>query len=122
MAGPATVGGGELDRSQYYPEGWWDGVAVNKEVMKGQGVKAPPFDRRTPLQLIGGLWAVRRAVKLTILPASHFPKELPISVHEIPGVIKLVAVPVEMTTAVGLRTAGQLKSSVEGTPVQLIGL
>jgi neutral ceramidase len=122
IAGPATVGGGELDRSQYYSEGWWDGVVVGKEVLKGHGPKAPPFDKRTPLPLIGDLGIVRKAVKWAILPESHFPKELPVSLHQIPGMIELAALPVEMTTAMGWSATAEIQKHAGATPVQLIGL
>jgi neutral ceramidase len=132
MPGVALIGGGELDRSQYSPEGWWDGVASTKERIQGQGNKATPFNKRVPfpLPVLGDLLVVKWIVNGAMLPASHFPQHLPIVLAVIPGLMTFVAVPAELTTTMGYRVTNSIQGLTSSDPAvatafrhaQIVGL
>lgn len=92
MMGVATLGGAEGDRTALYDLGFRDG---SRDIPHyGQGVKRGALDS----PLLPGLRLTR-----LFAPASTFPKSLPVRWVDFGGELVLGAVPVEMTTAQGIR-------------------
>jgi hypothetical protein len=96
--GAAGLGGGEDDRTLLYDLGFREGV--RGQPSRGQGVKLPALDS-----------SLVREAKFTqcLAPDADFPRHLPVTFARLKalekekGALDVVAVPVELTVAMGYR-------------------
>ncbi|WP_158508936.1 neutral/alkaline non-lysosomal ceramidase N-terminal domain-containing protein [Gemmatirosa kalamazoonensis] len=105
VVGVPALGGAEDDRQVLHALGWHEGVI--RVPREGQGLKQPALDADlVPLRLTP-LFA----------PRWKFPAELPVTLARL-GTLRIAAVPLEMSTALGLA----LRDSLGGGPLELVGL
>ena len=104
--GAAALGGGEGDRTRLYQLGWSEGE--HEVPGEAQGGKLYALDSQLlPISLTNAF-----------APPAHFPTSLPLSYVSL-GPVRLLAVPLEMSTAAG----HQLREAVAGPGrVEIIGL
>lgn len=109
VPGVALLGGGEGDRTVLYQLGW--SATVSGTAGDGQGLKLPGLDS-----------SIVDFVKFTniLAPAWKWPARLPLSVIHLGG-LQLLAIPVEMTTAMAYRIRTQFLNP-PNTDALMIGL
>ncbi len=110
MVGAPALGGGEDDRTAAHRLGWVEGI---RDVARnGHGVKHPALDP----QLI-------RTVPITekLAPKWTFPARLPVTVVRL-GSFTLGALPVEVSTATGVRIRRAMDAAGAQGRVELVGM
>ena len=123
VAGAAELGGAEDGRTVFYNYGW------RPEARKGpdnEDVKEPGLDRPLADALESfdgdGLAGFVRFVKPTrFVPAKDFPQEIPVAVAQLGNVLRLAALPTEVTTAAGRAMMAVVGRGADD-PVVLVGL
>ena len=123
VAGAAELGGAEDGRTVFYNYGW------RPEARKGpdnEDVKEPGLDRPLADAVAsfdgGELAGFVRFVKPTrAVPAKDFPQEIPVAVAHLGDVLRIAAVPTEVTTAAGRAMMAAVAGGAND-PVALVGL
>jgi hypothetical protein len=123
VAGAAELGGAEDGRTVFYNYGWRPEArkGPDNEDVKEPGLDRPLADALTSLDG-GDLAGFVRFVKPTrVVSAKDFPQEIPVAVAHLGDVLRLAAVPTEVTTAAG-RAMMNVVAGGTDDPVALVGL
>ena len=123
VAGAAELGGAEDGRTVFYNYGWRPEArkGPDNEDVKEPGLDRPLADALESFESDGLARLVRVAKPTRVVPANDFPQEIPVAVAHLGDVLRLAALPTEVTTAAG-RAMLAVVGGGANDPVALVGL